>query len=49
VVKMLLDRGANPSLCGANRKSPYRAAFENGYNDVATEIQARGGTSNCRP
>jgi ankyrin repeat protein len=49
VVKLLLNRGANPNLCGANRKSPYRAALENGFDDVAAEIKARGGANVCAP
>ena len=47
VVKVLLNRGANPSLCGANRKSPFKAALENGFDDVAVEIKARGGANGC--
>jgi ankyrin repeat protein len=48
VVKLLLERGANPALCGKNRKSPYQAALENGYNDVATQLQAHGGAKTCQ-
>jgi ankyrin repeat protein len=47
VVKLLLNRGANPNLCGNNRKSPYQAALENGYSEVATEIRNHGGTNSC--
>ena len=47
-VKLLLDRGANPSLCGNNRKSPYQAAMENGYREVAEQIQQKSGTTTCR-
>jgi ankyrin repeat protein len=39
VVKLLLTRGANPSVCGSNRKSPYQAALDNGYPEVAAQIQ----------
>jgi ankyrin repeat protein len=39
VVKLLLDRGANPNLCGANHKNPYEAARDNGYPEVAAQIQ----------
>jgi hypothetical protein len=46
-VKLLLNRGANPGLCGAARKSPYRAALENGFDDVATEIKSHGGANSC--
>ena len=47
VVKLLLNRGANPTLCGSNRKSPYQAALENGYSEVATEIRNHGGAKSC--
>ena len=46
-VKMLLDRGANPSLCGNNRKTPYQTAIENGHADIAAEIKNRGGADRC--
>jgi ankyrin repeat protein len=48
-VKLLLNRGANPNLCGQNRKSPYQAALENGVADVAAEIKSHGGTNSCAP
>jgi ankyrin repeat protein len=47
VVKLLLSRGANPLLCGNNRKSPYQAAVDNGYSEVATEIRNHGGAGRC--
>jgi ankyrin repeat protein len=47
VVKLLLNRGANPSLCGSNHKSPYQASEENGYGEVATLIRNHGGAVNC--
>jgi|CZKS01.1.fsa_nt_gi ankyrin repeat protein len=47
VVKLLLNRGANPALCGNNRKTPYQAALENGYSEVATQIQNHGGAKSC--
>jgi ankyrin repeat protein len=46
-VKLLPDRGANPGLCGSNRKSAYQTALENGYSEVATQIRNRGGAGNC--
>ena len=49
VVKLLLNRGANPNLCGNNHKSPYQAALENGYHEVATQIQNHGGARSCAP
>jgi ankyrin repeat protein len=48
VVNLLLNRGAYPSLCGANRKSPYRAALENGFDDIAAAIKVHGGGDSCR-
>jgi len=47
VVKLLLNRGANPSLCGKNRKSPYQAALENGFSEVAAQIRNHGGSRSC--
>ena len=49
VVKQLLKRGANPNLCGTNQKSPYLAALENRFSDVATELQNHGGGKKCVP
>ncbi len=46
--KLLLERGANPSACGANRKTPYQIAVENEHADVAAEIRSRGGVDRCR-
>jgi cytohesin len=47
VVELLLKRGANPNLCGASHKSPYEAASENGYSDVANQLQHYGGKKHC--
>ncbi|HTA45708.1 MAG TPA: ankyrin repeat domain-containing protein [Bryobacteraceae bacterium] len=47
-VKLLLDRGANASACGGNRKTPYQTAIENGHADIAAEIKSRGGSDRCR-
>jgi ankyrin repeat protein len=47
VVELLLKRGANPNLCGTNHKNPYEAASENGYVDVATQLQHHGGKKHC--
>jgi ankyrin repeat protein len=49
VVKLLLGRGAKPNLCGKNRKTPYQAALESGYNDVSTQIEIHGGVRSCEP
>ncbi len=47
VVKLLLSRGANPNLC-AKSKSPYQAALDSGYPDVAAGIKSHGGSGNCQ-
>ena len=44
---LLLKRGANPNVCGRNRKTPYQAALESGFNDVAAQIQSHGGAKTC--
>ena len=49
VVRLLLSRGANPNLCGKNRKSPYQVALDNGYADVAADIKLHGGGNSCQP
>ena len=46
--KLLLERGANPSACGGNRKTPYQIAVENDHADVAAELRSRGGADRCR-
>jgi ankyrin repeat protein len=48
VVKLLLDRGANPSVCGRNRISPYQAALKQGNREVAELLQAHGGAEGCK-
>jgi ankyrin repeat protein len=48
VVKLLLDRGANPNLCNKDRKSPFQAAIDHGYNDVANQLKLHGGGSGCQ-
>ncbi|HKD09390.1 MAG TPA: ankyrin repeat domain-containing protein [Bryobacteraceae bacterium] len=42
VVKLLLENGADATLCGSRAKSPYQTASENGYADVANELRTRG-------
>jgi ankyrin repeat protein len=49
VVNLLLERGANPSLCGKNNRSPYQAALANGYNEVAALIRNHAGAMSCEP
>lgn len=46
-VKLLLDRGAEPNLCGNNRKTAYQSAVDNGYTEVASLIEQRGGSKTC--
>lgn len=48
VVNLLLNRGADPNLCGKGAKTPYQAALENGYGEIAAQIQNHGGTASCR-
>ncbi len=48
VVKLLLAKGADPNVCGRNQKTPYRAAIENGYTEVANQIKAHAGSDSCR-
>jgi ankyrin repeat protein len=45
--KLLLQHKANPNLCGKNRKTPYQAALENSFSEVADEIKRAGGTNVC--
>jgi ankyrin repeat protein len=45
-VSLLLKRGADAGLCGKSKKSPYQAAEENGYRQVAAEILPYAGS--CR-
>lgn len=47
VVNLLLQHRAEPNLCGSGQTTPYKAAFDNGFNDVATEIQQHGGSNTC--
>jgi ankyrin repeat protein len=48
MVKLLLDRGADPALCGRNRTTPYQAALANGYTEVVSLLQARPGAKACK-
>lgn len=47
VADMLLERGANPNLCGSSLRSPYQAAVDNGYRQLAMQIQKHGGSAKC--
>lgn len=49
IVTLLLERGADPNLCGNGQKTPYQAALENGYSEIATQIQRNGGSKACKP
>jgi hypothetical protein len=48
VVMLLLSRGADPNTCTKDGRTPYRAASENGYIDIAREIAAHGGRQSCK-
>lgn len=48
VVKLLLSRGANPNLCGSNRKTPYQVAEEQGNEEAAKLIQTNQGSTACQ-
>jgi ankyrin repeat protein len=49
VVRLLLKRGANPNVCGNGHTTPYKAALENGYSEIATQIRDHGGSTECKP
>lgn len=46
VVSVLLKRGADTHLC-SHHKSPFVAALENGFDEVAARISAYGGNKTC--
>jgi ankyrin repeat protein len=48
IVKLLLERGADPTLCGKNAKSALQAAVENGFSGVAGIIRQRTSREGCR-
>jgi ankyrin repeat protein len=49
VVNLLLERGASPNICGANRKTPLEAATENGFPEIAASLRGHGGVNHCAP
>jgi ankyrin repeat protein len=49
LVTLLLKRGADPNVCGKRHVSPYQAAVENGYGEIAADIQRYGGSKACKP
>ena len=48
IVNLLLKRGADPNICGKDQGSPYKTALENGYSDIATQLQRHGGSNGCK-
>jgi ankyrin repeat protein len=48
VVTLLLQRGADPSICGTHHGSPYNTAVENGFRDIALQIERHGGSRACK-
>ena len=49
VVDLLLKRGAHPNACGKGRTTPYKTAIDNGFPEIATQIQHYGGSTECQP
>ena len=47
VVKLLLERGADPTLCGKTAKSALQAAVDNGFSGVAALIRQRTSREGC--
>ncbi len=47
-VELLLKRGADSNLCGTNHKTPYQAAVENGYAEIADLLRVHGGAGPCK-
>jgi ankyrin repeat protein len=48
VVKLLLKRGADPTTCGKGHVTPYQAALDHGYSEIAAQIQRHGGSEDCK-
>lgn len=48
IVKLLLERGADPSICGTNGKTALQVAVENGFSGAAGLLRERGGHGSCR-
>jgi ankyrin repeat protein len=47
VVKLLLERGADPTLCGKNARSALQAAVENGFSGIAAIIRQKTDHEGC--
>jgi ankyrin repeat protein len=48
VAMLLLNHGADPNICTKEGRSPYRAASENGYGEIADEIAVHRGRASCK-
>ncbi len=48
VVALLLKRGANPNLCATNHVSPYEAAVQNNFPEVAETLLRSGAKKRCQ-
>ena len=47
ILRLLLERGADPSICGRNGKTALQAAVENGFSGAAGLLRERGGHRGC--
>jgi ankyrin repeat protein len=48
VVTLLLKRGADPTICGKGHATPYQTALDNGYSEIAAQIQRHGESEDCK-
>ena len=49
VVELPLKWGAHPNACGKGRTTPYKTAIDNGFAEIARQIQHYGGSIECQP